>query len=64
MEKDAGKLSNHLDSEYEDVQFLDEKEVLELYKEFYKNEPFIKIVDAPPATKHTWGSNFEGWFNP
>ena len=28
MEKDAGKLSNHLDSEYEDVQFLDEKEVL------------------------------------
>ena len=37
---------------------LDEKEVLELYKEFYKNEPFIKIVSAPPATKHTWGSNF------
>tara|TARA_B100001063_G_scaffold217556_1_gene220301 strand:+ start:1635 stop:2774 length:1140 start_codon:yes stop_codon:yes gene_type:complete len=28
MEKDAGKLSNHLDSEYEDVQFLDQKEVL------------------------------------
>ena len=28
MEKDAGKLSNHLDSEYVDVQFLDEKEVL------------------------------------
>ena len=37
---------------------LDEKEVLELYKEFYKNEPFIKIVSTPPATKHTWGSNF------
>ncbi|MEC7838259.1 MAG: N-acetyl-gamma-glutamyl-phosphate reductase [Chloroflexota bacterium] len=35
-----------------------EKDVVGLYKEFYKNEPFIKIVDAPPATKHTWGSNF------
>ena len=37
---------------------LGENEVVELYKEFYKNEPFIKIVSAPPATKHTWGSNF------
>ena len=35
-----------------------EKDAVELYKEFYKSEPFIKIVDAPPATKHTWGSNF------
>ena len=35
-----------------------EKDVVDLYKEFYKNEPFIKIVDTPPATKHTWGSNF------
>jgi len=35
-----------------------EKDAVELYKEFYKSEPFIKIVDAPPATKHTWGSNY------
>tara|TARA_B100001146_G_scaffold218638_1_gene224706 strand:- start:16962 stop:17978 length:1017 start_codon:yes stop_codon:yes gene_type:complete len=37
---------------------INENDVIELYKEFYKNEPFIKIVNAPPATKHTWGSNF------
>lgn len=34
------------------------KQVLELYKDFYKGEPFVKIVDSPPETKQTWGSNF------
>ena len=37
---------------------INEKDLIDLYKEFYKNEPFIKIVSAPPATKQTWGSNF------
>jgi N-acetyl-gamma-glutamyl-phosphate reductase len=31
--------------------------VREMYHEFYKDEPFVKIVDAPPQTKQTWGSN-------
>ena len=31
--------------------------VHELYREFYKDEPFIKVVDAPPQTKQTWGNN-------
>jgi N-acetyl-gamma-glutamyl-phosphate reductase len=34
------------------------KELKQIYQDFYKNEPFTKVVDAPPGTKHTWGSNF------
>ncbi|MBA7474069.1 N-acetyl-gamma-glutamyl-phosphate reductase [subsurface metagenome] len=34
-----------------------EEEVRQLYLNFYKDEPFIKIVEFPPHTKHTWGSN-------
>ncbi|MCX8126103.1 MAG: N-acetyl-gamma-glutamyl-phosphate reductase [Dehalococcoidia bacterium] len=30
----------------------------ELYKEFYRNEPFVRVVDSPPGTKHTWGNNY------
>ena len=59
------KGSNKLDWEVElafvvgkDTKNITEKDAVELYKEFYKSEPFIKIVDAPPATKHTWGSNY------
>ncbi|HSP56273.1 MAG TPA: N-acetyl-gamma-glutamyl-phosphate reductase [Dehalococcoidia bacterium] len=29
----------------------------DLYREFYKNEPFVRVVDSPPATKHTRGNN-------
>jgi len=32
-------------------------EVRDMYREFYKNEPFVKVVDTPPGTKQTWGSN-------
>jgi N-acetyl-gamma-glutamyl-phosphate reductase len=32
-------------------------EVREVYREFYKGEPFVRVVDAPPATKHTRGNN-------
>lgn len=28
-----------------------------LYEEFYANEPFIRVVDSPPHTKWTYGSN-------
>jgi N-acetyl-gamma-glutamyl-phosphate reductase len=32
-------------------------EVTALYSEYYKNEPFVRVVDKPPETKQTWGSN-------
>ncbi len=32
-------------------------ELKELYRGFYKGEPFVKVVDTPPQTKQTWGSN-------
>ena len=32
-------------------------EAMTLYEEFYANEPFIRIVDEPPHTKWTYGSN-------
>ncbi|MBI50655.1 MAG: N-acetyl-gamma-glutamyl-phosphate reductase [Chloroflexi bacterium] len=31
--------------------------VSEIYKEFYANEQFTKVVDSPPMTKQTLGSN-------
>ncbi|TES84807.1 MAG: N-acetyl-gamma-glutamyl-phosphate reductase [Dehalococcoidia bacterium] len=36
---------------------LSEKELKKLYTDFYKDEPFVRVTDAPPHTKHTWGSN-------
>jgi N-acetyl-gamma-glutamyl-phosphate reductase len=38
---------------HEDVQ----QEITNIYREFYKDEPFVKVVDNPPHTKNTWGSN-------
>jgi N-acetyl-gamma-glutamyl-phosphate reductase len=29
-----------------------------VYREFYMDKPFIRIVDEPPHTKHTLGSNY------
>jgi len=34
-----------------------EEEIRQLYLDFYKDEPFVKIVESPPHTKHTWGNN-------
>jgi len=34
-----------------------EKGMGELYREFYRSEPFIRVVDAPPQTKQTLGTN-------
>ena len=31
--------------------------LLELYRDFYKSDPFVQVVDTPPATKHTLGNN-------
>jgi N-acetyl-gamma-glutamyl-phosphate reductase len=36
---------------------IEEKELKKLYKDFYKGEPFVRVPDAPPHTKHTWGNN-------
>jgi N-acetyl-gamma-glutamyl-phosphate reductase len=33
------------------------KKLRHLYQEFYKGEPFVKVVDYPPQTKQTSGSN-------
>jgi len=30
----------------------------QLYREFYKYAPFIRITTKPPHTKHAWGNNF------
>ena len=33
------------------------EELRQLYLDFYKDEPFVKVVESPPHTKHTWGNN-------
>ena len=33
------------------------KELVELYRDFYRGEPFIRITEVPPQTKQTWGNN-------
>ena len=30
----------------------------QLYRQFYKHAPFVKITAQPPHTKHVWGTNF------
>ncbi|MDY6833627.1 MAG: N-acetyl-gamma-glutamyl-phosphate reductase [Chloroflexota bacterium] len=32
--------------------------LMDIYREFYRDEPFVRIVTSPPETKHTWGSNY------
>ena len=32
-------------------------EIRSLYKDFYRDEPFIRVVDESPMTKHTLGNN-------
>ncbi len=32
-------------------------EVRSLYEEYYTDEPFVQVVDQPPHTKWTYGSN-------
>jgi N-acetyl-gamma-glutamyl-phosphate reductase len=34
-----------------------EAELRQLYLDFYKDEPFVKVVEFSPHTKHTWGNN-------
>jgi N-acetyl-gamma-glutamyl-phosphate reductase len=34
------------------------EELSQLYRDYYRSAPFVRIVDSPPHTKQTWGSNF------
>jgi len=34
-----------------------EEEIRRLYRDFYQGEPFVRVADSPPHTKHTWGNN-------
>jgi N-acetyl-gamma-glutamyl-phosphate reductase len=36
---------------------LGKEELARLYCDYYKGEPFVRVVDKPPETKQTWGSN-------
>ena len=33
------------------------QELRQLYLDFYQDEPFVKVAELPPHTKHTWGNN-------
>jgi N-acetyl-gamma-glutamyl-phosphate reductase len=35
----------------------DVEEIRKLYRDFYKDAPFVRVAEAPPHTKQTWGSN-------
>ncbi len=37
---------------------LSEAQLLELYREYYRKTPFVRVVDHLPATKDCWGTNF------
>jgi len=37
---------------------IDQNSLLDLYKEFYKKNYFVKVVDKAPETRHVRGSNF------
>ena len=32
-------------------------ELKEVYQDFYQGQPFVRISEGPPHTKHTWGNN-------
>lgn len=34
------------------------EELDQLYREFYKDAPFVRVTSKPPQTKHAWGNNF------
>ncbi|MBI4320304.1 MAG: N-acetyl-gamma-glutamyl-phosphate reductase [Chloroflexi bacterium] len=37
---------------------LSTQQLRERYRELYETAPFVRVVDKPPQTKHTWGSNY------
>jgi N-acetyl-gamma-glutamyl-phosphate reductase len=55
MPMDRGILSTSYATPTRD---LSTAELLALYREFYAGEPFVRILDGLPTTKHVSGSNF------
>jgi N-acetyl-gamma-glutamyl-phosphate reductase len=39
------------------IQAITKGQLLEMYQEFYRDKPFVQIVDRPPETKWTYGNN-------
>jgi len=39
------------------IQAVNKGQLTELYQEFYRDKPFVQIVDRPPETKWTYGNN-------
>ncbi|MCX7911482.1 MAG: N-acetyl-gamma-glutamyl-phosphate reductase [Dehalococcoidales bacterium] len=35
-----------------------EEELLNIYRDFYRDEPFVRVATSSPHTKYTWGSNY------
>ncbi|MFP3975956.1 MAG: N-acetyl-gamma-glutamyl-phosphate reductase [Dehalococcoidia bacterium] len=35
----------------------DAETIRNVYRDFYRDEQFVRVVDNPPGTKYTWGSN-------
>jgi N-acetyl-gamma-glutamyl-phosphate reductase len=34
------------------------EKINKLYRDFYRGEPFVRVVNVPPSTKEVWGSNY------
>ena len=39
------------------VQPVNKGQLKEMYQEFYRDKPFVQVVDRPPETKWTYGNN-------
>lgn len=40
------------------VRDVSSEDLMELYREEYQSEPFVRVASAPPQTKHTLGNNY------
>jgi N-acetyl-gamma-glutamyl-phosphate reductase len=40
------------------VRHVQTREIADLYRKFYRDEPFVVVRDAPPSTKHVVGTNY------
>jgi N-acetyl-gamma-glutamyl-phosphate reductase len=46
-------------STYSDpVKDINSKQIMELYQDFYKDEPFVQVVAKPPAVKNVTKTNY------
>ena len=52
-----GILGTHYASLNQKHQNTTQQQLIEIYRTFYKNEPFVTVAQSPPSTKETWGSN-------